>query len=170
MSDCLSTTEVIAYLSGTTPSANRPRLKEHLEVCEACKQQVAQSERVLFRSSLRTTLWIIGIGMFVGGPAVLGFSLAAMADFFAAIGKAYAHFPSVPVSRLATADLGPIPTISWVSCVCLAMIAMFGMGWLVAAIVRPRRIVSSAALVMSTGIVAGLAAYLLGFGWAIVIA
>jgi hypothetical protein len=165
-SNCLSTPEIIAQLTGTTPPDDRPRIASHLTECAQCRQQITQGQHALFRSYLRTTLWIIGIGVFVGGPAVLGFSIACVAKLLDNLGKVYSHFPSVAAPLLATSSLEPIPTLSLVACGLFAAISWYAMGWFVAAIVRPSGIISCAALSLFTGLIAGITAYAGGLGWA----
>lgn len=45
---CQELVEVITdYLEGTLPERDRIRFEEHLELCEACREYVAQFERTM---------------------------------------------------------------------------------------------------------------------------
>jgi hypothetical protein len=169
MPECLSANEILAVIAGTMPPDDRLWIDAHLKECDKCKQEVAKGERTFFRSTLRTTLQVIGIGIMVGGLPVLAFVLASAATLFANVGKAYSYFPSTPVRRWATFNIAPIPEISLVASGMFFAVAMLLMGWCVAALIRPRRVMSAAMLSLGTGTVAGLASFLAGIGWPMVL-
>jgi hypothetical protein len=169
MSECLSANEILAKVTGTTPPDDQLRIDAHLKECTKCKQHVEECERTFFRSTLRTTLQVIGIGIMVGGLPVLAFVLASAATLFANVGKAYSYFPSTPVPRWATFNIAPIPEISLIASGMFFAVAMILLGWCVAAIIRPRRVMSAAMLSLGTGTVAGLASFLAGIGWPMVL-